>query len=85
LGRAAFRRRNSEKSFAKGPSAAASSWENRKSSCVAAAAAVRVCADVSRRCGERLYMQDTVRRFEEIHADWRGGGHRSFGLGGTAV
>jgi hypothetical protein len=32
----------------------------------AAAAAMRVCADVCQRCGERLYPQDTVRRFWRV-------------------
>ena len=27
-----------------------------------------VCAEVCEHCGERLYSQDTVRRFEEIRA-----------------
>lgn len=31
-------------------------------------ATVQVEAEVCRRCGERLYAQETVRRFEEIRA-----------------
>ena len=31
-------------------------------------AVLRVCAEVCQHCGERLYSQDTVRRFEEIRA-----------------
>ena len=31
-------------------------------------AVVRVCAEVCLHCGERLYSQETVRRFEEIRA-----------------
>jgi len=29
-------------------------------------AVLKVCAEVCLRCGERLYAQETVRRFEEI-------------------
>jgi YgiT-type zinc finger domain-containing protein len=31
-------------------------------------AVLEVCAEVCLRCGERLYSQETVRRFEEIRA-----------------
>ena len=31
-------------------------------------AVLKVCADVCLRCGERLYSQETVRRFEKIRA-----------------
>jgi YgiT-type zinc finger domain-containing protein len=31
-------------------------------------AAVKVCAQVCLRCGERLYLQEIVRRFEQIKA-----------------
>jgi YgiT-type zinc finger domain-containing protein len=31
-------------------------------------AVLRVCAEVCLRCGERLYTQETVRRFEQIRA-----------------
>jgi YgiT-type zinc finger domain-containing protein len=31
-------------------------------------AVLKVCAEVCMRCGERLYSQDTVRRFEKIRA-----------------
>ena len=31
-------------------------------------AVVKVCAEVCLHCGERLYSQETVRRFEEIRA-----------------
>ena len=31
-------------------------------------AILKVCAEVCLRCGEHLYTQDTVRRFEEIRA-----------------
>ena len=31
-------------------------------------AVLRVCAEVCLHCGERLYSQETVRRFEEIRA-----------------
>jgi hypothetical protein len=31
-------------------------------------AVLKVCADVCLRCGERLYSQETVRRFEQIRA-----------------
>ncbi len=52
-----------------------------ESSCVAAAAALRVCADVSQRCRERLCSQDAVRRFEEIQdSGGSGGGPRRFGV-----
>ena len=31
-------------------------------------AVVSICAEVCLRCGERLYSQDTVRKFEQIKA-----------------
>ncbi len=31
-------------------------------------AVLKVCAEVCLRCGERLYSQETVRRFEQIRA-----------------
>ena len=31
-------------------------------------AVLKVCAEVCLRCGERLYSQETVRRFEQIKA-----------------
>jgi len=31
-------------------------------------ASLKVCAEVCLRCGERLYSQETVQRFEEIRA-----------------
>jgi len=31
-------------------------------------AVLKICAEVCLRCGERLYSQDVVRRFEEIRA-----------------
>ncbi len=31
-------------------------------------AILKVCAEVCLRCGERLYSQETVRRFEQIRA-----------------
>ena len=31
-------------------------------------AVLKVCAEICLRCGERLYSQETVRRFEQIRA-----------------
>ncbi len=43
-------------------------------------AAVKVHADVCLHCGERLYSQETVRRFERIREKSEFGGVSDFGI-----
>ena len=43
-------------------------------------AVVKVPADVCLHCGERLYSQETVRRFERMHEKSEFGGVGDFGI-----
>jgi hypothetical protein len=51
-----------------GPPARVGGWFRQASAGCANTAVLKVCAEVCLRCGERLYSQETVRRFEQIRA-----------------